>query len=497
MKSYLPRAFVLVICLWVVSRIAPSIPLPFLLLVFIAYALIATLGALYFTTIKRIHREYELKKGGKLSQINRKWPLRMAFFFLVSLVSAFLFVVESPRWEVLEWVLTFLAVPLYYVAYRATEYGLRNELDKKFLKARAIKISFWIVGICLCLLYAVLATIFSTTDAGSLQEAFDRTPQLFEDSPSVVLREIDLFSSLFQGVVSYLVAETETQFFFVGFVYHLVVYAFVFFGLVNQFGLCLLTKQEVKGEFQLLPANYENRDEQPVLVRYIVILVAMSVILSGAFLFLEYKAVQIRETGEMERIEKTVRSTISEFLYQIDTAYALDLEISAIREERNAEIEPLINAYYDRCKSNVDAYLDWLGSLEGGFVSVFKWVPITKVPETAEDKFLEEMNRDNDATQIQDVYSHYRTELEELANDYEASRDKIDLDGVLRSTHPVQRESEGALDLWSPISSDKGYELAKDVLLNGQNLDREQMKDKIIDLIDQSKANVLEMLSIG
>lgn len=97
--AYLLNAFATVMSIWVVYLKSQLITAIALLPVFIAYSLMSTLGALYFTTIKRIHREYELAKEGRLSQINRKWPLRMAVFFIISLVSAFLFTLESPRWD--------------------------------------------------------------------------------------------------------------------------------------------------------------------------------------------------------------------------------------------------------------------------------------------------------------------------------------------------------------------------------------------------------------
>lgn len=508
--AYLLKAFATVMCLWVVSRISPLIPAIALLPVFIAYSLMSTLGALYFTTIKRIHREYELAKEGRLSQINRKWPLRMAVFFIISLVSAFLFTLESPRWDALEWILTFLAVPIYFVAFKAAERGLRKEFDKKFLKARAMKASFWLVGVILCLVYAILATAFSVNEASGLREAFEHTPRLFADSPSAIMGEADLISSFSQGLTSYMVTEIAGQFFIVGVIYHFAVYAFVFFGLINQFGFCLLSKREIKGEFQLLPANYESRDDQPILKRYIVILVSINLAASVLFLFAESKTQEAKSSGEPTKIEIFIEDRIKDILYRFDDAYEKDQEFNEVTTsyrqnvddvlvQRGSELNPLIDEYFDRCKENVDAYLDWYESFEGQAMRSLKWLPGNIVIGRVKDHFLEDMNKDIDSAHLQEVYRKYQSELDQLQDDYADDMNEIDPDDP-RSTFATSKadgDSVEDLDLWGCLSRDGSSSIVGDVLLNSSNLNREELKNSIFELIDQAKRDVYNSLEMG
>ncbi len=510
LMAYLIKALALIACLWIVSRLAPMLPAPILPVVFVAYAVLATLGALYFTTIKRVHREYQLNKEGKLSQINRKWTLKLAAFFLISLVSAFLFVLESPRWDTLEWVLTFLAVPLYFIAYKAIEHGLRKEFDKKFLKARAMKASFWLMGIVLCLVYAILATALTTTDVDGLREAFDQSPRLFADSPSAFMSEADLISSFMQGVTSYLMSQVAAQYFLVGFVYHFVVYAFVFYGMINQFGFCLLNSQEIKGEFQLLPANYESQEGQRILKRYIAILLGIALVGSGVFLFLDFKTAEARATGEPTKIETFIDDLARDLLYRVDDEYdkskrfkelenQFEVKYEEAISQRNAEMEPLINGYYDRCKLNVDAYLDWYEGFEGQSMRVFKWIPGEFIVDRVKEKFIEEMNSGNDEAHIQEIFAGFQTRLEDQRFKYSEDANAIDPDDerAIVASQKANEESLNKLILWSPLTSENASTSVKDILLNGSDLSREQLKESIIELIDQARSDALSSLSIG
>lgn len=510
LKAYLVKALALIVCLWIVSRLAPMLPAPILPVVFMAYAVLATLGALYFTTIKRVHREYQLNKEGKLSQINRKWSFKLAVFFVISLISAFLFVLESPRWDALEWALTFLAVPLYFIAYKATEYGLRKEFDKKFLKARAMKASFWLMGIVLCLVYGILATALTTIDAESLQEAFDQTPRLFENSPSAFMGEADLISSFTQGVTGYLVTQVAAQYYLVGLVYHFAVYALVFFGLVNQFGFCLLNRQEVKGEFQLLPANYESREDQPILVRYIAILLGIALAGTGVFLFLDFKTVEARATGETTKIEALIDGCTRDLLYRFDDSYdknkqfeelksRYDEGVDGIVNERNAELEPLLNEYYDRCRTNVDAYLDWYYGFDGQSMHAFKWIPGNFIVDRVKSRFLEEMNSGNNEAYVQEVFAGFQDQLDDKRYKYAEDANAIDSNDAraIVASQKANEESLNKLVLWVPLAGEDASALVKDILLNGSDLSREQLKESITELIDQARSDALSSLSVG
>lgn len=505
--AYLLKAFAVVVCLLLVSFAAPFLP-PFIVpVILIAYALLSTLGALYFTTIKRLHREYELAKEGKLSRINRKWTARMGVFFAISLVSGFAFLLEAPRWDVLEWVLTFLAVPIYFVAYKATEYGLRREFDRRFLKARAMKASFWVMGVLLCLIYAMLATNFSAADASGLREAFEQTTKPFADSPSALMYEADLVSHFSQGVTSYVVTQASAEFFIVGIVYHFIVYAFVFFGMVNQFGFCLLNAREVRSEFQLLPANHEDRENQPILKRYIVVIACVAVVASALFLYLDFRVAQARSTGEPTRIEAFIDSCTKDILYRLDNAYQTDQAINELntqyaesREEldlwRTAELDPLVEDYYNQCLENVDDYLDWYEGIEGQALRGLKWMPGNIVMDRVKDRFISEITAGVDDRELLDTYAAFQESLQRLKSDYASDMNAINAnDPRAQMASSAVSDDAHMLDLWAPLSGDSRADVVKDVLLNGEDWDREEFKEHLIQLIDQARDDTLSSIT--
>lgn len=135
---YFTVAIAVIIVLFLISKTAPTFPAPMLIVVLLAYAALSTIGALHFTVINRLHKQMKLNKEGRLSRITRKWTLTFIAIFILSLISACLFVLESPKWNILEWFLVCFAIPLYYVVYLVAQQALSKEYAARFDRANAI-----------------------------------------------------------------------------------------------------------------------------------------------------------------------------------------------------------------------------------------------------------------------------------------------------------------------------------------------------------------------
>ena len=96
---YLAKALPLALFLTLAGACATSLPwfaFPPILLI---YALVATMGALYYVMIRRVHKQDMFFEGGELSKYNRKWLIWFIALFVFSLFSAFFFVLGAPRWD--------------------------------------------------------------------------------------------------------------------------------------------------------------------------------------------------------------------------------------------------------------------------------------------------------------------------------------------------------------------------------------------------------------
>ena len=306
--TYFIKSALIVVALFVISQIAPGCPAAVLAPICIVYAILSTIGALHFTVINRLHRQKKLAAGGNLSRLNRKWTITFGILFVLSLVSAFLFVLESPKWNTAEWVLVCCAVPIYYIIYLIAQHYLSREYAPRFDRAKAIWLSFLLVGLVLCLLYALFALFLPAHDYASLAEAFGATRAPFEYSPSAIMIEIDQFSSFTDGLVIYGIAKVSSGSSIIALVFQLIIFGSVIFGLANLFNFSLLTNQEIADEFRLLKTDDAPNTNEGILKRYLVIAAVFSLVFFVLFLTFDSWAEHERATEEHTAIESFIET---------------------------------------------------------------------------------------------------------------------------------------------------------------------------------------------
>lgn len=258
-RSYFSRAAAFLAALGITAWLAAYLPSLALAVLMVGYAVFSTIGALHFTVIKRLHKQYKLEEEGNLSRLNRKWVLTLAVLFILSLVSAFVFVLESPKWDALEWVFTICGVPLYFLVFIFTQRHLKKEYAPKFDRAKAMRVSFWVVGVILCLGYAVVSLFVAAPESNiTLQSTLEATPNSFAYSPSALMSDTGKLSSFVDALVAFGMTKASGLSIAVAFICRFVIYAAVFFGLVNLFNFCLLSNDEIRAEFQPLMIDREE-----------------------------------------------------------------------------------------------------------------------------------------------------------------------------------------------------------------------------------------------
>lgn len=496
--SYFVRAAIVVALLWIVAKVAPYLPSAVFPLVFSAYAVFSMIGALYFTVRNRIHKQHKLAATGNLSRLNRKWKWMMGGLLIASLASAFLFVLDSPKWDDAEWLLIVVAVPLYYIAYQLIQRLCKKEYAPKFYKAYTMRWSFWVVGILLCGAYAVVSAQSHAEVFGSLTEALQHAPRPYEHAFSATLSEVDKLSSFADGVASYAISQVTEDYFLIGLVWQFVIFASVIFGVLNQLRFCLLDWQEIKSEFQILPTEEEPESSGPILKAYIVVLVVVLGVAAALFLCTEFEMAKFRATEEYTAIDEAVDGYTDYLSFQFDgvveeavdrdkKSKEYEQEKSDLLDRRAEELTPLANEYYDRCMGNIDSYLDWYNGLFGIIAKQFKswW------RDDAEKTFRERIAAGVDATEIEESYNSYREQLIDLR---EENSDVLSTEevSILLSLGPTGLADAENLDLWAVLDDSTVDGV---LLCSEEELSEEDMKAKIAELIENARERTLSLIN--
>ncbi len=500
-ERYFPRAVALVATLALFGNIAPTLPPTIIPIFLVAFSLVSTAGAMHHTIAHRIHRQFKYEEGGSLSHVNRRWTLRMLLFLIVFLASGLLFLLEAPEWDFYEWAMTWAAIPLYFGIYAAVQHRLKKEYRPRFRKSHAIRWSFWIVGVLLCLVYAGVSQSFIAQHYDTLAEAFAQAPNPFERSPSALMDEAGWLTSFTDGIASFGLSQVDELSFVIGFACHFVVYAVVFFGLVNQFSFCLLSFDEIKSELRLLPAYEDqatsNESEMPIRAWYVFLISTVSLATIAGFLIANSKIEALQATQEHTQLMAFIDDQKQLLVDVADGAYAeykeqktlweeYQQQVASVERERNEALEPLLTDYYARCRENIGSYLEWYGGATGWLARFLK--PFgSPLAGDAEKTFRERIAQGANGNEIESLYREYQDQLAELETEYRSQTTEAPPSN--QTTYDVNVYT---LDLWQSLSK-KGT--INDVLLG--NLTAEELEQKIRDLIDQAQQATEDTLGIS
>lgn len=461
-RFFLTAALV-VIVLFAIGKFAPYMPSFAFIFIFPLIAVPSTIGALYSVVVNRIHRQQKLTADGRFAHFNRRWSGWLLGFFLLSLLSSVLFVVQSPKWEPLEWILLVIAVPLYYVIFLLAMNQVRKELAAPYRKAAAMKISFFVTGAVLCLVYAIISVyLASTAEPITMAEALGNQLRPFESSHAFLLNQLDFFSSFFDGL-AYYVQTRLSSFFLVSFAYRFILYAGVFFGLVNLFGFCLLDHKEMESEFRLLPDAKGPSSHAPLMKKYIYILVGVWFVFSAVYLGTEFEMAKQYEINGGAVIEDEMTGLFKDFAKAVDEAadHEADIDLATIKEKMKDEATEVLNVYYDDCAQNLDSYIEWTQSGFGGIASLTQtWGGFGE--GMAKDAFMDKVAEPVDLGPVQRFYVK-----------------RLGVDDVV-------------LSLWEPLQNSENiswYLLGKDT--DGT---KEALEARLHELIDASRDDALASL---
>lgn len=509
---YAIKAFVLVGLLALIEECAPILPpfaLPVLLLL---YALPATIGSMYNVVTNRFHKQGLYNENGRLSRLNRRWLAWFGGFFVLYLVSAVLFVLQSPSWDFQEWLLIWAGIVIYYAVFLAVQHACKKEYAVKYYKARAIKWSIILAALVASILYAIVAAQPPTDLQIDLHEIIQDRYLPFADSPSPFLAECEKLTTYADCLTAYGVNKLAGAFYVVSVLVKLVLGFSVFAGVFSQLGACLLYPREIKSVFQLLPVS-DAETEGNLELRYIGILIILWASLSIAFVWLNCTFGEIRATNEYTAADQWIEDTsswiilaaekdiedVNEKLGQVDDAEDFNERFAEKREsyvaEHTTEVLDAVNAYYDSCIDKANSFAEWYESVPA---SIGRAIPMFG-ENMVKDEFSKQVIDSIDGGSLDASYGGYLDGLKSLYGEYWSAEEIAslapgaqmpDADGIV-----AMRNIPNRLQPWPSWESGDGKELLQEVLL-GKGGDGESIgvKDRIVGYIEKQREKSLSLV---
>ena len=491
---YLVKAVFVVAVLMVLGKLAPLLPSFAFPFVFLLYAIPATLGALYNVVNWRLRRQSWYTEDGRLSRFNRRWMGWLVVLFVLSLFSALVFYISAPSWDDLMWGLIWLSVPAFYVVFLALRRIVRREYASKFYRAQAITWSLVCVALLLCLAYAVIGAGSSLGAGIDFKDAIQGRIMVFKDSSCALLCEADKLNSYANYLTKYGLSYVEGFSFAAAFVAKIFVSIPIFFGFIGQLAFCLLSREEIKSEFRLLPVDGEESEEHPIRKSYLAAALGVWLALSVVFLGVEYEISKAKTTNEDTVVNGCLEELTDDIALAIDPDPISEwVELTeeyqqnrkAYIDENRGAVESSIVGYYDNCINNFDSYIEWRDGLWVGYAAVKFFAPDNAVNEF-ESRVVDPAAGNDPSGRFQE----YVGGLNDIRRRH--FENMIGLDSGSTSSDKDFVETTANLELWPRWDSEEGSKTKMDVLW--ADGDRGAVKSKIVEFIERRRTIALDKL---
>lgn len=506
---YCVKAFVLVAFLAFARDCSPVLPAWILPVIFLVYAVPATIGAMYDIVTNRLHKQDLYNEHGKLSHYNRRWFIWFGGFFVLYLVSALLFVLQAPSWDGKEWLLVWASPIVFYIAFLIIQHICKKEYDAKYYKARAIRWSIIAAALVLTILYVLISLQPPTGLQIDLHQIIKDRYLPYANSPAPFLAELDKLTTYAGCLTEYGISIISGTSYVVFIIVNVVLSFSVFAGVVSQLGACLLNREEVDSEFRLLPARYGEREA--IQIKYFVILTALWIILAGLFVYANHIAGEIRSTDQYTATDQWINDssewailvaeqnieTVKEDIELVDEANSFNELFVAkrdnfINEQLPKTIEE-VNHYYDACVYSVDGYVDWYNSIPA---SASRFIPIVG-ENMVKDEFDKQIIDTASKEDIDSQYDIYLRGLEDLYDEYWNAKEISVLPhqaAVPSAIEVVERANiPSQPNLWIAWDSEEGKKIIQEVLL-GKGADSEDTKSRILSYIEDQRKRTIRLV---
>ncbi|MBQ9068607.1 MAG: hypothetical protein IJ131_06015 [Eggerthellaceae bacterium] len=422
--GYLASAAALLAILFAVSRLAPNMPTWGIALAWALLSLVPALGVSYHLVIKKTFEQGKYQEGGYGSRLVAGRVACLVVSFAVSAVFMASLLVECPKWDAPVWVLLVLAVPAYILVSFVVGKMVRKEYAPLHRQSYLAKFSVPVLGVLLCLAYAVVLAATPAETYNYAADAFIAEARPFADSPSTIMSEAGEALAVVDGLRSYALSKTAEGSFGSYVFWSLLLKSAAFFGFATLLSVCAIPLSELRRVFTELWDSGERGKDKPLVGRYVVLATALPVALAVGFVVADGNAAAVVESKGYSIAQEFARNSVDLVVYAIDgkrydpekvdgllsrTRAATD----EITEEEKEALTNLVNEVFDKRVENVDGYLDWYYRLFGDWEMLFKMIQ-GSAEEFAEEQFIEQIGKGVDDTVIAAEYEKYQARIYDL-----------------------------------------------------------------------------------
>ena len=449
---YLWRAAIVLGLLGVFCAQASAIPPVLAALVWAALSSVAALGAAYQVVMRKTYKQGIFEVGGRLARWNGGRMLTLSVSFVVSAACVASLMLAAPVWNAGKWCVVCVCSAGLVGVFALVERLMAREVHKAYRCGWSLLVTCGLVGALMCVGCLAVSTLTAGDVPSSAADAFAAAPKPLADSPSALLSQAGLLSSLVDGLTSAVFAKIPGVNWLLYTGVRAVLDASALFGLAAALGACALSTDEIRRVFTSLepPADTGGvaggvvdaaAATKPAPVRkYVICACVLPALLVAGFLVADAQVAKAVATKEVTAAEGFVRDTVDIAVYVMDGKYYDQQQAYALANEtrgRSAQLASdaastlplLVNAIYDACLDNVDAYLDWYYSLPADYTRLAGMVT-GSVDEYVQNTFKEKIQEGVDESMLAAQLDMYRSQAEELEQDYKTRLASLEVTGV-------------------------------------------------------------------
>ena len=383
---YAIKAAAVVALLFLFSRVAVWAPGWCVAVVWAVCSVLLAAGITYHAVVKKTINQAALHAGGMLGRINGGRTFRLIAAFIVSAVGIAGLLVASVGWDVWQWGLAVVAVPLFLLVHMLVDKVVGKEAALLFRASLDVRVSAGITGALLLVASFALLAAQPTPEVTSATEAFLSAENPFASSPSTIMSEAGLAVSYADALSTYGLSRLGELNAFGRYCAQTLLLVSSIFGLAGLLGTCALDLRELKRVFLPLEKIGTGQEKMarvsrgagapqpPLLKAPVVAAVAAPLVLVGAFIASDGVLAQMKAADELTLAENLVREAFGTTAYVLDNKYYDQQQVQALMEETTVtsaalsedarnDLIPRVNAVFDARVANVDSYLDWYYSL--------------------------------------------------------------------------------------------------------------------------------------
>lgn len=398
LATYFAKAALLVVTVYLLSFAVTKMPAPFLALFWAFFTLASTAGVMYQVVVRKTHRQFKYAADGLFARVNNGRIFSFIVSFCVSAACMASLFLESPKWDIAEWVLIFAAVVVYPVVLLLMRRYARREYEPAFQASGEFLWSCAIVGFLLCVAYGAYCAMSPSfgQPVETVLDAFAKTPMPFENSPSALMWNAGVGSWIVDSLTSYGLMQASKVSVPICFAIRTALCAGAFFGMANLIGLCALPVQELRKIFVSVDAIKRDDATQPIWRRYVVMVAVLPVALVAGFFWGEAKVGMAMQTENGTALQEIARELAGKSVYSIDGALYDQAKIDALvsslsADEANlrtmsSQLKDSLESSYTTCSGRTDAFLDWYFSIATNS-SLRASIPEGGAQQALEDRF--------------------------------------------------------------------------------------------------------------